>query len=105
MANSRDAEPAVVGLTRIPASDLKHRGWRGLVDLDTERALLVTNHNRPDAVIVSTAGYARLTARAAEAGSSDRRRTRSMATAWRRRAAAPNAGLGQTCRRGRARCR
>lgn len=68
MANSEDTAAAVVGLTRIPASDLKHRGWRGVVEkLDTERALLVTNHDRPDAVIVSTAEYARLTAHAAEA--------------------------------------
>ena len=59
---------ATAALTRIPASDVKRLGWRGVIDtLGTGRALLVTNHERPQAVIVSTEEYARLTAHDAEA--------------------------------------
>ena len=64
MATSRKAPPdAVAALTRVPASDVKRRGWRGVIEtLGAERALLVTNHDRPEAVIVSTEEYARLRA-------------------------------------------
>ena len=59
---------SVAALARIPASDVKRLGWRGVIEtLGTGRALLVTNHERPQAVIVSTEEYARLTAHAADA--------------------------------------
>ncbi len=58
----------VAALARIPASDVKRLGWRGVIEtLGTRRALLVTNHERPQAVIVSTEEYARLTAHVADA--------------------------------------
>ncbi len=69
MASTRETRAeAVAALTRIPASDVKRLGWRGVIDtLGSERALLITNHDRPQAVIVSTEEYARLTAHAADA--------------------------------------
>ena len=69
MGQSKEAaDNPIAALTRIPASDVKRRGWRGVIEtLGTERALLVTNHERPEAVIVSTEEYARLTTHAADA--------------------------------------
>lgn len=68
---SRSPKPvvdAVRSLARVPASAVKRLGWRGVVETLGDRpALLVTNHDRPEAVIVSTAEYARLTAHAAAA--------------------------------------
>lgn len=62
------ADDPVATLARIPASDVKRLGWRGVIEaLGSERALLVTNHERPQAVIVSTEEYARLMAHAADA--------------------------------------
>lgn len=59
---------SVAALASIPASDVKRLGWRGVIEtLGTARALLVTNHERPQAVIVSTEEYARLAALAADA--------------------------------------
>ncbi|WZB61345.1 type II toxin-antitoxin system prevent-host-death family antitoxin [Achromobacter xylosoxidans] len=44
-----------------PASSVKKDGWRGMMRaLSTEGRLLITNHNQPEAVILSTAEYARL---------------------------------------------
>jgi PHD/YefM family antitoxin component YafN of YafNO toxin-antitoxin module len=66
--SEKAADNPIAALARIPASDLKRRGWRGVIEtLGSERALLVTNHERPEAVIVSTEEYARLTAHAAVA--------------------------------------
>lgn len=45
-------------LPRRPASDLKRLGWRGVMKaLRTTGTLLVTNHDEPEAVIVSPADY------------------------------------------------
>ena len=42
------------GLSRLPASDVKRRGWRGVMrTLGAEGAVLVTNHNQPEAVILA----------------------------------------------------
>ncbi len=66
--STKPAADPIAALARIPASDVKRRGWRGVVDtLGAEHALLVTNHERPEAVIVSTAEYTRLAAHAAAA--------------------------------------
>lgn len=46
-------------LPRVPASDVKRRGWRGVMwTLREEGAVLVTNHDRPEAVILTAAAYA-----------------------------------------------
>jgi PHD/YefM family antitoxin component YafN of YafNO toxin-antitoxin module len=45
-------------LPRTPASDLKKLGWRGMMSaLRAKGKLLVTNHNEPEAVIISVAEY------------------------------------------------
>lgn len=56
----KDASP----LDQLPvasASSVKKDGWRGMMrTLATEGRLLVTNHNYPEAVILSTAEYTKL---------------------------------------------
>jgi len=45
-------------LPRTPASDLKRLGWRGMMNaLRSKGALLVTNHNEPEAIIFPVAEY------------------------------------------------
>src|ERR1700756_3810668 len=45
-------------LPRTPASDLKKRGWRGVMNaLRSKGKLLVTNHEEPEAVIIPVAEY------------------------------------------------
>ena len=45
-------------LPRAPASDLKKLGWRGMMNtLRSKGKLLVTNHDEPEAVIISAAEY------------------------------------------------
>src|SRR5258708_38850590 len=45
-------------LPRTPASDLKKLGWRGVMNaLRSKGRLLVTNHDEPEAVIISVAEY------------------------------------------------
>lgn len=45
-------------LPRAPASDLKKLGWRGMMNaLRSKGKLLITNHDEPEAVIVSPAEY------------------------------------------------
>lgn len=55
-----DASP----LAQLPvasASSVKKDGWRGMMRaLSTEGRLLVTNHNHPEAVILSTVEYTKL---------------------------------------------
>ena len=58
-------------LPRVPASDVKRRGWRGVMwTLREEGAVLVTNHDRPEAVILTAAAYADLLDRAQQSESS-----------------------------------
>ena len=62
------------GLARAPASDVKKLGWRGLMRaVGREGKVLVTNHDRPEAVILSTDEYQRLlqAAQGAEARQDD----------------------------------
>jgi len=48
-------------LPTAPASDVKKRGWRGMMRLARDHgAVVVTNHNEPEAVIVPMAAYTRL---------------------------------------------
>ena len=48
-------------LSRTPASTLKKVGWRGVMDeLRAEGRILVTNHEKPEAVILPVADYAAL---------------------------------------------
>lgn len=48
-------------LPRTPASDVKKLGWRGVMEaVQNEGSVLITNHGRPEAVIVPVAEYERL---------------------------------------------
>lgn len=45
-------------LPRIPASDVKTRGWRGVMRaLTANGPVVVTNHSEPEAVILSARDY------------------------------------------------
>ena len=45
----------------IPASDVKNRGWRGVTrTLAAQGAVVVTNHDEPEAVILPVTQYERL---------------------------------------------
>jgi len=57
---------AVQSLPRTPASDVKKLGWRGVMrTVGREGRVLVTNHDQPEAVILSTDEYQRLVQAAA----------------------------------------
>ena len=62
-------DPLVVeGPYLVPASDLKKRGWRGMMRTVQERGtVVVTNHNRAEAVILGVREYEALRTKAAEA--------------------------------------
>lgn len=60
---SRLPEPALDQLPRKPVSDVKREGWRGVMKgVDTAGKLLMTNHDRPEAVILSLQEFRRLSA-------------------------------------------
>ena len=49
---------AVESLHPLPASDVKKRGWRGVMrTLDDVGAVVVTNHDEPEAVIINVDEY------------------------------------------------
>ena len=55
-------------MSRVPASDVKRRGWRGVMrTLSAHGTVLVTNHDQPEAVILSADAYAQLLDRAKQA--------------------------------------
>lgn len=60
---------AVDALPRAPATDVKRLGWRGVMKTVAKTGkLVVTNHNHPEAVILSAQEYAAIvTALAASA--------------------------------------
>jgi prevent-host-death family protein len=48
-------------LPRTPASDVKKLGWRGLMKtVKSNGKTVITNHNEPEAVILSTEEYAEI---------------------------------------------
>jgi prevent-host-death family protein len=49
---------AIEALPRTPASDVKKQGWRGVMrSVMRTGKMVVTNHNQPEAVILSTEEY------------------------------------------------
>lgn len=59
------SDGTIADLQRLPASEVKTRGWRGVIRRLRERGpLVVTNHDEPDAVILSVDHYVELVARA-----------------------------------------
>lgn len=60
-------------LPRTPASDVKKLGWRGVMDaVRREGKVVVTNHDRPEAVILPAEEYDRLLELLHAAGEKDR---------------------------------
>ncbi len=61
MTPKLDAIKDLAQLPRTPASDVKKRGWRGVMrTLKMEGKVVVTNHNEPEAVIIPAEEYASL---------------------------------------------
>ena len=55
-------EEALAHLERKPVSDVKREGWRGIMrSVDSAGKLLMTNHDQPEAVILSLREYRLLT--------------------------------------------
>ncbi len=62
------SEPALVQMQRKPVSDVKREGWRGIMrSVDAAGELLMTNHDQPEAVILSLQAYRQLSELAARA--------------------------------------
>lgn len=48
-------------LARLPASDVKKRGWRGVMrTISLKGKVVVTNHSEPEAVIIPVQEYSRI---------------------------------------------
>jgi PHD/YefM family antitoxin component YafN of YafNO toxin-antitoxin module len=61
-------EAGLQQLPRKPVSDVKREGWRGVMrSVDSTGRLLMTNHDQPEAVILSLREYRLLTEQAARA--------------------------------------
>jgi PHD/YefM family antitoxin component YafN of YafNO toxin-antitoxin module len=61
-AASPVAATALEHLQRKPVSDVKREGWRGVMKgVGAAGTLLMTNHDRPEAVILSLPEFQRLT--------------------------------------------
>ena len=57
---SKRVEP-IEALAKLPASEVKSRGWRGVMRTVAPHGMVaVTNHNEPEAVIVSAKEWARI---------------------------------------------
>ncbi|MFA5683354.1 MAG: type II toxin-antitoxin system Phd/YefM family antitoxin [Lysobacteraceae bacterium] len=69
-------------LPRTPASDVKKLGWRGVMEtVQHEGGVVITNHGRPEAVIVPVAEYERLQ-RGSDAAMEGLRREYDARLAW-----------------------
>jgi PHD/YefM family antitoxin component YafN of YafNO toxin-antitoxin module len=61
-------EAGLQQLQRKPVSDVKREGWRGIMrSVDSAGQVLMTNHDQPQAVILSLQAYRLLTEQAAQA--------------------------------------
>jgi PHD/YefM family antitoxin component YafN of YafNO toxin-antitoxin module len=70
MANMDRTRAGIETLLRVPASEVKKRGWRGVMrTLHEKGVVLVTNHDQPEAVIVPVRDYTDLLAAAGQAES------------------------------------
>ena len=77
------SEPDWGDLRRKPVSDVKREGWRGIMrSVDAAGALLMTNHEQPEAVILSLHEYRQLTERAARAQLESEARLKELARAF-----------------------
>lgn len=70
-------------LAHAPASDVKKLGWRGVMELVRhEGSVVVTNHDRPEAVILPVAEYERLLKLMQKAGEKDRATLDALRRKW-----------------------
>ena len=63
MAISESAlgEAVLADLPELPASDVKRRGWKGVMsEVRAQGGVVVTNHATPEAVVLPTDEYVRL---------------------------------------------
>lgn len=76
-------EQALSELARKPVSDVKREGWRGVMkSVDAEGKVLMTNHNRPEAVILSLQVYQHLSALAERVQDADQQRLQALSRAF-----------------------
>ena len=87
-------------LPRAPASNIKKLGWRGVLEVvQREGQVVVTNHNRPEAVIVSAVEYERLLQARQDGETRKQLAHDELSREWDRRLACLNApGAGDTLR-------
>jgi PHD/YefM family antitoxin component YafN of YafNO toxin-antitoxin module len=70
-------------LPRKPVSEVKRDGWRGIMrSVDAAGALLMTNHDRPEAVILSLGEYRQLSELAAGARRANEAKLQALARAF-----------------------
>jgi PHD/YefM family antitoxin component YafN of YafNO toxin-antitoxin module len=70
-------------LPRKPVSDVKREGWRGVMKgVGASGKLLMTNHDQPEAVILSLAEFLRLTELADSAQRDRQRRLEELSAAF-----------------------
>lgn len=82
-ARSSVAETALENLQRKPVSDVKRDGWRGVMkDVGAAGKLLMTNHDRPEAVILSVQEFRRLNELAESALRDQARRLQALSQAF-----------------------
>lgn len=82
-ASLPDTDHDLSGLARKPVSDVKREGWRGVMkSVDAEGKVLMTNHDRPEAVILSLQAYQHLSALAERVQDADQRRLQALSQAF-----------------------
>lgn len=70
-------------LPRKAVSDLKREGWRGIMrSVGTTGRLVMTNHDQPEAVILSLAAFSRLTEQASRAAREDQQKLERLSRAF-----------------------
>ena len=66
-------------LEKAPASDIKTKGWPGLMrKVSANGAVVITNHHHPEAVVVDAEEYRRLVAAASRSRHCKRSSTRTL---------------------------
>ena len=79
----RATDDLLTSLERKPASDVKREGWRGIMrTVDHVGRVLVTNHDRPEAVILSLREYRQLAETADRARRDDEARLERLSRAF-----------------------
>lgn len=85
MTPAAQADPAaeLEALPRKPVSDLKREGWRGIMrSVGPAGRLVMTNHDQPEAVILSLAAFRQLSEQAGRAALEDQRKLERLSSAF-----------------------